>query len=98
MQEAAEQRPEPATEMGLEDALMFAISLHKSGELDDAERLYRRILEVAPEQPDALHFLGVLSHQRGQSEAALDFIRKSIAIEPEGPFRHNNLGNVLVEM
>src|SRR5437868_135703 len=70
-------------ELSLEDALLFAIGLHRSGELDDAEKLYRRILEVAPDQPDGLHFLGVLLHQRGQSDAALELIQKSIAIAPE---------------
>ncbi|MES2355109.1 MAG: tetratricopeptide repeat protein [Pseudomonadota bacterium] len=88
----------PSTEMDLEDALLLAIGIHRSGELTDAEKLYCRILEVAPEQPDALHFLGVLFHQQGKSEAALELIRKSIAIESLAPNRHNNLGNVLVEM
>jgi predicted TPR repeat methyltransferase len=93
-----DQAADQSSEISLEDALLFAIGLHRSGELDGAEKLYHRIIEVAPDQPDALHFLGVLTHQRGKSEAALALIQKSIELAPEAPSRHNNLGNVLVEM
>jgi predicted TPR repeat methyltransferase len=86
------------TELSLSDALALAIYLHRSEQWDDAQLLYRRILEAAPEQPDALHFLGVLSHQRGRSEAAIDLIERSIALDPQHADRYNNLGNVLVEI
>jgi predicted TPR repeat methyltransferase len=92
--EDAEQIP---TELSLSDALSLAIHLHRSEQLDDAELLYRRILEAAPEQPDAMHFLGVLSHQRGRSDAAIELIERSIALDPQHADRYNNLGNVLVE-
>jgi hypothetical protein len=64
---AADSDDQIPTELSLSDALSLAIYLHRSEQWDDAELLYRRILEAAPEQPDALHFLGVLSHQRGRS-------------------------------
>ena len=88
--------PAPA-ELTLADALALAIHLHRTGEADDAERLYRRILEAAPVQPDALHFLGVLRHQRGDSEGAVDLIRRAIDSMPGAPDPWNNLGNVYVE-
>jgi len=44
-----------------------------------------------------MHFLGVLSHQRGRSEAAIELIERSIALDPQHADRYNNLGNVLVE-
>jgi Tfp pilus assembly protein PilF len=41
--------------------------------------------------------MGVLKHQRGEAEAAVDLIGRSIAIAPRHPDAHNNLGNVYRE-
>jgi quercetin dioxygenase-like cupin family protein len=44
----------------ISEALAIALQHHQAGRLEAAEQIYRRILQVEPEQPDALHFLGVL--------------------------------------
>jgi predicted TPR repeat methyltransferase len=84
-----------ALELTLSEALIVAVRAHQAGDLDTAETLYGRILDLAPAQPDALHFLGLLNSQRGHHERAVELIRHSIAIEPGLPASHNNLGNVL---
>jgi Flp pilus assembly protein TadD len=91
------QQPSPPSELGIKEALQFAIFAHRTSKLDDAEQLYKRILETVPDQPDALHFLGVLTHQRGHSAEAIELINRSIALDPSQPDRYNNLGNVLLE-
>ena len=63
--------------------------------MDEAERLYQRILHADPNQPVALNLLGVLAHQTGRSDAAADLIAKALAINPDYAEAHNNLGNVL---
>lgn len=85
------------SELGLDEALALAVRVHRSAHLDEAEMLYRLILDAFPEQPDALHFLGVLTHQRGDSDTAIELIRRSIAIDPALPDRYVNLGNILAE-
>ena len=85
------------TELSLAEALAFAIHLHRSSELQAAEALYRRILEVTPDNADALHFLGVLLHQRDRSDEAVELIKRSLVLNPEQADWHNNSGNVLVE-
>lgn len=85
-------------EIPLENALELAIQLHRSGEVVVAERVYRRILESVPEQPDALHYLGVLHHSTGRSDEAVRLIRKAIARRGDVPGMRNNLGNVLSEL
>jgi len=77
--------------------LAEAIEHHRHGRLSEAETLYRGILAVAPEDPDATHFLGVLMHQSGRGAEALEWIRKAIALRPDHADTHNNLGNVLKE-
>jgi predicted TPR repeat methyltransferase len=88
---------EQSHEVSLADGLAYAIQLHRAGQLDAAEAIYRRVLALAPDHPDALHFLGVLHHQRGASEIALDLIRRAIVVDPALPDRYINLGNVLAE-
>ena len=93
---AAAEQTQPVTELSIEDALKLAIHLHRDRQLDEAEMLYGRILDAAPDQPDALHFLGVLSLHGGRTDAALELIRKSIALVPNHGDFHVNLGNVLL--
>jgi len=71
--------------------------MHREGRLQDAEMVYRRILEVFPEHPDVLHFLGLLKHHSGRQQEAAELIRRAIAQVPDFPDYHLNLGNVLVE-
>ncbi len=76
------------------DLLAGAVAKHRSGDLALAERLYRQVLEAAPDNPDALHFLGVLAHQHGRSDEAVELIGKALASAPQHAGAHNNLGNV----
>ena len=70
-------------ELTLEEAIAVAILLTKNGQLGEAQRLYGAILEAAPENPDALHYAGVLAHQQGRSAEAVALIEKSLALAPE---------------
>jgi predicted TPR repeat methyltransferase len=79
------------------DALPIAIQLHQQGQLDAARKMYERILKVVPGHANAVHFLGVLHHQLGDTEKAVTCIRRSIELDPAVPGWYNNLGNVLLE-
>lgn len=52
-----------------------AIEHHQAGRLPDAEHLYRAILQVQPNHPDANHNLGVLLVQRKQPASALHYFK-----------------------
>jgi protein O-GlcNAc transferase len=71
-----------------------AVNLHRSGRLDEAEKIYRRILNGQPENPDALHLLGVIAYQRENYEEAEDLIFRAIARNKRAPELRNNLGNI----
>ncbi|MBM3565338.1 MAG: tetratricopeptide repeat protein [Alphaproteobacteria bacterium] len=53
------------------------LAFHRQGRLDEAERAYRAVLAVLPRHPDALHFLGLVLHQKGDSRAALTFFEQA---------------------
>lgn len=79
------------------EQLTEAIQLHRQGQLDAAELLYRQALR-SNRQIDALHFLGVLNSQRGRYQEAADLIRRALDLDPRYADAWNNLGNVLAGM
>src|SRR6266404_4629426 len=78
----------------LTEALALALQYHQAGNLQQAEYLYRQILQTDPRQADALHLLGLIAHQRGQHDAAIDLIRRALASNPGVAGYHANLGLV----
>jgi len=83
-------------ELTLAEVLSGAVQLHRHGHIDEAEELYRRVLEVDPDQPDALGFLGIVAMHRGRIDEAIELIERALTIEPGNADRYNNLGNVLL--
>jgi len=71
-----------------------AFRLQQEGRLVEAETLYRAVLDVAPEHPGSHHLLGLVEHQLGRHEAALQSIKRAIELNDSEPNYHNNLGTV----
>jgi predicted TPR repeat methyltransferase len=82
-------------ELGLADAMALARELQKEDRLEAADELYRRILALAPDYPDALHYRGVVAFQLGRLTEAESLIRRAVELAPSYSDAHNNLGNVL---
>jgi tetratricopeptide (TPR) repeat protein len=76
-------------------ALAQAVRQHQAGQLEQAERIYRAILQVQPQQVDALHLLGLLAYQVGQHAQARACIGQALRLRPDFAEAHYNLGNVL---
>lgn len=85
-------------ELTIDEAIAVAILLQKNDQFTDAEAVYRGVLEVAPDHPDALHFAGVLAHQQGRSDEAVALIERSLVIVPGRADWHSNLGIVFKSM
>jgi tetratricopeptide (TPR) repeat protein len=80
----------PAPAVG--EVLDLALASHRAGRLDEAGRLYRKFLRRQPDHPEALHLLGVVAHQTGDHDTAIDLIGKAIAINGAAAGYHNNIG------
>ncbi|MBX6322281.1 MAG: tetratricopeptide repeat protein [Rhodospirillaceae bacterium] len=76
--------------------LQRGVALHLAGDLDGAEAAYKRVLRRLPRQPDALHLLGVVRHQRGDSARAVELISNALRIDDSNPHARLNLGAALL--
>lgn len=62
--------------------MQSAVEHHRGGRVDEAERIYRRVLDDQPLQPDALHLLGLILHGRGQFADAAMYVERAVAAQP----------------
>ena len=69
-------------ELTIDQALQKAVEAHKAGKLQDAESLYRAILQAQPNHPDANHNLGVLEVSLNKTEAALPLFKIALEANP----------------
>ena len=69
-----------------------AIQHHQAGRLQAAEQGYRQILAVEPNHADALHLLGVIAHQLGKHDLAVQYIEQAIRLQGGAAAFHCNLG------
>jgi tetratricopeptide (TPR) repeat protein/SAM-dependent methyltransferase len=76
------------------ETIQLALQQHQAGRLAEAETLYRQILQTEPNHADALHLLGVIAHQSGKHEIAVEYIARAIALNPAAAEYHNNIGEV----
>lgn len=80
---------------GTAACLQAAVTHHRQNDLAQAERLYRDLLAMRPEDFDALHLLGVIALQRGEADTAVALIGRAIERNDGVPAAHSNLGLAL---
>ncbi len=70
-------------ELTIEQILRQGVAAHKEGKLQDAERLYRAILQSQPRHPDANHNLGVLAVSVNKADGALPLFKTALEANPK---------------
>jgi Flp pilus assembly protein TadD/SAM-dependent methyltransferase len=70
-------------ELTIEQALQQGVAAHKEGNLQEAERLYRAILQSQAAHPDANHNLGVIAVSVNKAKAALPLFKTALEANPK---------------
>ena len=83
---------------GLHAQIAQAVYHQQRGAYTEAERLFRAVLASDPQQPDALHYLGLLAYQTERPELAVALLQQSLAAAPDNPAFHYNLAGVLAKL
>src|SRR5579862_6754252 len=75
----------------MQEILSLGLEHHRQGRLDEAVRIYRRVLSEQPGNSDALHLLGVAALQQGDHRQAVELISRAVAGNPGNAAYHVNL-------
>jgi tetratricopeptide (TPR) repeat protein len=67
----------------------------KAGKLQEAAVMYEKFLALEPNNPDALHNLGVIAAQFQRPDIAIELIRRSLIHRPNYPEGFKNLALIL---
>ena len=69
-----------------------ALSLHRQGKLDEAEKIYFNILNKDKKNPEILQLIGTINLQLKKYEIAEEYFLKSLNEDTNNPRTLNNLG------
>ena len=70
-------------ELTVDQMIQQGVAAHNQGNLQEAERLYRAILQLVPTHPDASHNLGLLAVAVNNIEFALPLFKTAIEQNPK---------------
>jgi predicted O-linked N-acetylglucosamine transferase (SPINDLY family) len=84
----------PMPQFTIQQAIELALARQRAGDAAEAESIYRQIIAHQPDQPDALHLLGVMKFSQGDANAGCELIQRAVAAAPQVAVFHNNLGVV----
>ncbi len=76
------------------DLLAQGKSHQQAGRLEEAEQAYRQALDAAPQHPEALHLLGLVSYRLNRISDALDYLAQATERQPASSLYWFNLGVV----
>jgi len=77
------------------DKLVAARQLHQLGKLDEAEHLYREIVQTDPTCGEAWYFLGGIAQQSGRHDLAISYFSTAVKLMPPSAAALSDLGTSL---
>ena len=79
----------------VEHELHRAWQIHQQKQYQQAEQIYRKVLQSAPENANGWCYLGIVLHDQRQYQGAVDAYERALHLQAEFPIALNNLGNSL---
>lgn len=79
----------------IQNKLHMAQRYFVSQEFEKAEEIYQEVIRSHPNDPTALHYLGLLTYQKGDVGGSIDSITKALEADPSYANAYCNLGVIL---
>lgn len=79
----------------LDQEFELALSFHQQGNLEQAEMIYRKVLDTDPKHKHAWSNLGTIQSRKGRIEEAIKYYQKALEIDQQFSECWFNLGNCL---
>lgn len=76
------------------ETFQIAVQHHRANRLDEAERLYRQVIEKQPDYSEALYGLGMLKQQQGAFKEAEKLLSTACELQPSAVKIWFSLGNL----
>ncbi|OOZ45551.1 tetratricopeptide repeat-containing sulfotransferase family protein [Solemya velum gill symbiont] len=86
------------TQSNIISFLRTGINNFERGNLAVAEDNFKKILQINPRHPDALHLLGIVASQKGDKKESVRLIKKAIKFAPKIAMYYRNLGLILMDL
>ncbi|HWY85712.1 MAG TPA: tetratricopeptide repeat protein [Gemmataceae bacterium] len=80
------------------DSFARALRHHQSGDLVQAETLYRQIIQADPGHAGAHLYLGLIEHAAGRHDTSIELIRRAGILDPKDAECHFNLGVIFMNL
>jgi protein O-GlcNAc transferase len=84
--------------MASPELLQLAAEHRRAGRLAQAKEIYQNVLVQEPSHAVALFFLGVISQQLRETDAAINFLRRAVDAKPDFAEAQCNLGALLAAL
>ena len=84
--------------ISLNEAFKLALKLHTQGKLDEAKKIYEKILVAKPDHFLSLSNIGIIYSQLKEFDKAIETFNNTIKVNPKFAEAHNNLGIVFYEL
>jgi tetratricopeptide (TPR) repeat protein len=75
--------------------LQIAMDHFANGRLSQAALVFQQILLIKPNHAEALHRMGLIAYQQGDSAKAVALLGQAVDAKPSEPSYYVNLGNIL---
>ncbi len=93
---APAQAPHPGRNPQIGQLLQQGLMWLSKGQLWRAQESFRAVLQLQPEQPDALQFLGSIALQTGQVVGAINLFRRAVVGKKADPVLRRQFGAALL--
>ena len=81
--------------MNLHKAVKKAKAYLQAGDIHKAEDMFKKILQSAQHNLEALHFLSLIAYRKGDTDSAIMYTKREIGLNPSDTNLYNNLGVML---
>ena len=82
----------------INQAIGMGFQSQQAGDFRQAELTYNKVLAADPNNANAYHLLGILTHEKGDHDLAILLIKKAMEIEPNVADAYCNLANAQREL
>ena len=86
------------TAVSVNNYIEQGLQAHQSGNLQEAENLYHKALEIDEKNADAYHLLGMLALDIQNLDVARELVLHAISLNDGVPIYYNNLGSIFNQL